>query len=69
MILFRFCGPRNSTLLSAAIYRGPRGPVLFVWSGRRVFSWCIPAGWVPMPRKRALVAGPTTTARPFNSEV
>jgi hypothetical protein len=38
--LFRFSGTDGRTLLSAAIYRGP-GPILFVWLGRRVFSWAL----------------------------
>lgn len=38
MILFRFTTLKGGTILSSAVYRGPHGPVLFLWHGRSVSS-------------------------------
>ena len=43
--LFRFSGPHGATIAAAAIYRAPGGPRLFLWLGRRVYSWRL--RWLP----------------------
>ena len=45
MTLFRFTGWRGAPILSAGVYRHPRGRMLFLWYGRRAASWLLPRWW------------------------